>query len=314
MPRRLYLNFNNSTTITADNTSQFTVKAYSYSGTTANRIDSSAASNVYSATLPTGFGTGYPATGYQLSWNGLGNDNYIIWQVGLYNVLTGTTTTTGLNYANLNGANYQLDINPGVGLVEIDASGMCNTTAFGETVSTTPGQVAVASGDSVYTTYDTGFTASNIQYTAYTHQDLTQISSTDGGGFNYPPAIVVRATNQNRFGSVTGDTVTATLSYTGVTYVSGGTGTSNTYQGTLPSVVFNRTLTPPNNYNGVLGTPTNPGNGDFYHIFDNLPGYSNVGIHRGLWTFRLDITTNQNMSSPDASKLVSAFFINNNNS
>jgi hypothetical protein len=313
MPRRLYLNFNNSTTITADNTSQFTVKAYSYSGTTASIIDKGNSTFVYSVTPPTGLGAGYPSTGYQVSYNGLGNDNYVIWQVGLYNVLTGTTTTTGLTYANLHGANYQLDINQGVGLVEIDASGMCNTTAFGETISTVPGQVAVPSGDTVYTTYDTGFTASNIPYSAYTHTDLTQITSTDAQGFNYPPAIVVRATNENRVGSATGDTVTATLYYTGVTYGQVGSTGTTTYTGTFPPIVFNRTLTPPDKYNGVFGTPTNPGNGDFYHIFDYLPAETNVGIHRGLWTFKLVVSTGGNLSTPDASKYVSAFLINNNN-
>ena len=310
--RTLYLNFNNSTTITSDNTSKFAVKTYYYSGSSLNRLDSSNALNVYSAS-PTGANSG--VSGYQLTYGGLSNDNYITWQMGLYDTLSGTTTATGLTYTNLNGGNYQLDIDKGAGLVEIDASGMCNTTAFGEVTSTAPAQVAIVYGDTIYSQYlSSGFTGSNINYTAYTHQDLTQVSSIDQGGFNYPPAIVLRATNSNYTGAATGHTVTATLLYTGVTYVSGGTGTTTTYTGTLPPITFNRTITPLDKYNGVFGSggPTNIANSNWYYIYDYLPAETNIGIHRGLWTFRLQISVGGDSSfTADGSKSVAAFFINN---
>jgi hypothetical protein len=296
MARSIYLNFNNSTQIKSDNTSTFTVTTNYYSGSTKTLINGG--NSDYS---------NWDSTSYQIYYGGAGNDNNITYSFGLYDTFASQEQYTGLTYSTFNGANYAVNVNPGAGLIEIDASGECHTTAFGEVTSVTPGQVAVVSGDTVYSQYSpSNYTGSGLNYTAYTHQDLTQISTIDAQGNPMPPALVVRCVNTN-FDSHSGDTVTLTVQYTGVTYVSGGTSTTTTYTGQFPPVTFNRSLS--NGYNGTDGPSSNPSSQTFTKIYDFLPDQvPTIGIHRGLWTFNVSITSNNTYAS---NKYGMAFMINN---
>jgi hypothetical protein len=296
MSRDLYLNFSNNTTMTSLNTSDFSVKAHLFK--------SSAKVLVYGGN--TTFYT-YNSTGYDVNYGGVGNDNYIIWTTGLFDTWSATDTKPIAHYSDFNGVNYPITVAQGVGAIEITTSGMCTTQVWGEDTFTSPAQVAVVNGDGSFTSVASGYTGSGLNYTAYTHQDMSQVTSVDTQGYNMPPAVVIRCFNTN-FDSHSGETVTATLYYTGVTYVSGGTGSTTTYIGQFPAVSFDRNT--PNEWSNVDGSPSNPGNQHFTYIYDSLPDQTpKIGIHRGTWTFKLAVGASG--TSWTNNKYVRAYLINN---
>jgi hypothetical protein len=276
------------------NTSAFKVNLLSYNSSGKNLIYTGNTS--YSV---------WDSTGYDVIYGGAGNDNYITWTYGLYDNLYSQNYTNNLSYSNFNGQNYPVSAVNGVGAIQITTSGMCTTEVYGEVTSVIPSQVAVINGDGSFTSVASGYTGSGLNYTAYTHQDISQVSSIDSQGYFMPPAIVLRAFNTNFLNSASGDTVTATLSLTGVTYVTGGTGTTTTYTDQM-QITFDRSNS--GNFSGVDGTPSNPSNQHYTKIFDYLPNNS-IGIHRGLWTLKLSVSTS-NVSNT-ANKYVRAYFINN---
>jgi hypothetical protein len=197
--------------------------------------------------------------------------------VGLFNNQTTLSTEVATN-AQLRSNSYFKTVDCGCGLVTVAANtGPCHTSAYGEVVNVTPDQDAEA----------------------YIHHDLTQVTSINGSLAPAMPSIVLKVFNSNYPPSVaSGDTVTANLYVTGVTFVTGGTSTgeTTTYTDTI-------SLTHPG-----WGTLTAPEKNMTYTTLPNL----GVGIHRGLWRFQLEITTN-NQSSGDhlLNKYARAYFINN---
>jgi hypothetical protein len=265
MSRDLYLSFSNNTLITADNTTDFAVTAYYYSGTPIS-LENKFDSNAYQEY----------SDGYNLIFSA-STQNKVIWNIGLFDTQTTVHTEVATN-AQLRSNGYYKTVNCGCGLVQVSANtGPCHTDAYGEVVNVTPDQNAEA----------------------YIHHDLSQVTSINGSLAPALPSIVVKVFNSNYPTSVaSGDTVTANLYVTGVTYVTGGTasGETTTYTDTL-------TVTHPG-----WGTLLSP---EEKITFDFLPNQL-VGIHRGLWRFQLEITTN-NQSGGDhlLSKYARAYFINN---
>jgi hypothetical protein len=295
MSRQLYLNFSQNTAMKSANTSAFTLKTLYFSGSPINLINSN--DSTYYV---------YSSDGYDVAWNSGSTNNYIIWERGLYNQLSGTTTVTGLTYSTFNGANYPISITPGAGLLDISTTGMCTTTVYGEVTSVTPAADSVDT--SIDPTWGSYYTGSGLNYTAYTHQDLIQVSNVNNTtGAPQLPAIVIRAFNTN-FDAASGDTVTATLQVTGVTYVSGGTGTTTTYTDAM-TVTFDRQVSPPSGH-GTDGDRTSPATQHYTQIYDYLPGLG-IGLHRGTWTFKLSVSTNNSSTGHNSNKYVRAFLINN---
>jgi hypothetical protein len=307
MSRNLYLNFSNDTSIKSDNTSGFSIRA-----------DQFRSSNAQIVTTTSGMNTtildrinNSSISGYEIAYSGLNTST--TFTVGLYDTWQGSDTKPIVHYTDLNGANYQLAISPGFGLITVSTTGMCNNYAYGEATSVAPSQVAVVNGDGSFTSISTGYTGNtNLIYSAYTHHDMTQVSSVDSQGYNMPPALVVRCNNSEVFNSHTGDTVSAKIYYTGVTYVTGGTGNTTTYTGEYPIITYNRSTTDANQ--GTDGDPTLRPTAHFTKILDyvtpvELGGSTQIGIHRGLWTFQVNVTSSD--SSYISNKYVDVYFINN---
>jgi hypothetical protein len=307
MSRNLYLNFSNDTSIKSDNTSGFSIRA-----------DQFRSSNAQIVTTTSGMNTtildrinNSSISGYEIAYSGLNTST--TFTVGLYDTWQASDTKPIVHYTDLNGANYQLAISPGFGLITVSTTGMCNNYAYGEARSVAPSQVAVVNGDGSFTSISTGYTGNtNLIYSAYTHHDMTQVSSVDSQGYNMPPALVVRCNNSEVFNSHTGDTVSAKIYYTGVTYVTGGTGNTTTYTGEYPIITYNRYTTDANQ--GTDGDPTLRPTAHFTKILDyvtpvELGGSTQIGIHRGLWTFQVNVTSSD--SSYISNKYVDVYFINN---
>ena len=299
MSRDLYLNFSNDTTMTSLNTSDFSVKAHLFKSSA--KVLNYSGNTTFSS---------WDNTGYDVSYGGVGNDNYIIWTTGLFDTWSATDTKPIAHYSDFNGANYPLTVLQGVGAIEITTSGMCTTQVWGEDTFTSPSQVAVVAGDGSFTSVASGYTGSGLNYTAYTHQDMSQVTSVDTQGYNMPPAVVIRCFNTN-FDSHSGETVSATLYYTGVTYVSGGTGSTTTYTGNFPAIEFNRNAS--NQWSNVDGNPNSVANQHFTYIWDFITptelGGTSIGIHRGTWTFKLVVGASG--TSWTNNKYVRAYLINN---
>jgi hypothetical protein len=265
MSRDLYLSFSNNTLITADNTTDFAVTTSYYSGSPLS-LESKFDSNAYQE----------GSDGYNLIFSAY-TQNKVIWTMGLFDTQTTLDTVVATN-AQLRSNGYYKTVDCGCGLVTVAAnSGPCHTTAYGEVVNVTPDQNAES----------------------YIHHDLTQVTSINGSFAPALPSIVLKVFNSNYPTSIaSGDTVTADLYVTGITYVTGGTasGETTTYTDVL-------TVTHPGW--GTLSAP------EKNMTFDFLPNQL-VGIHRGLWRFQLQISTN-NLSSGDhlLNKYARAYFINN---
>lgn len=260
MSRDLYLSFSTNTLITVDNTSDFTVTEYYYDSIPNN--GASYGDSSYSEY--TNFGAGYDVH-FSAS-----TGNRIWWGFDLFNVGE-TTNTYALTSSQLRSQGQLQTVNCGCGLVEVTANGNpCNTTAYGEVVNVTPDQDAES----------------------YIHQDLTQVTTVDSNGNPVVPTLVVEAINYNYPGMAgSGHTVTATLTLTGFTYVSGGTVASTTYIDTF-------TVTHPG-----WGTLNNSVNSVTYFT---LPT-SGHGFHRGNWQFELAVSTNNTSSG---NKTARAYFKN----
>jgi hypothetical protein len=307
MPRSLYLNFSNDTTIKSDNTSGFSIRTDQFRSsnaqivTTTSGMNSTILDRINNSTI----------SGYEIAYSGLNTST--TFTVGLYDTWQGNDTKPIVNYADLNGANYQLSIIPGVGLITISTTGMCNNQAYGEVTSVSPSQVAVVNGDGSFTSISTGYTGNtNLTYSAYTHHDMTQVTSVDSQGYNMPPALVVRCNNSEVFNSHTGDTVSAKIYYTGVTYVTGGTGNTTTYTGEYSTIAYNRYTSDVNQ--GTDGDPTLRPTSHFTKILDyvlpvELGGSTQIGIHRGVWTFQVNVSSSD--STYLNNKYVDVYFINN---
>jgi hypothetical protein len=267
MSRDLYLSFSNNTLITADNTTDFTVTTYYYSGSPIS-LESKFDSNAYQEY----------SDGYNLIFSA-STQNKVIWNIGLFDAERNPSSDTVLaTNAQLRSNGFYTTVNCGCGLVKVSANtGPCHTNAYGEVVNVTPDQDAEA----------------------YIHHDLTQVTSIDNTFSPALPSIVLKVFNSNYPTSVaSGDTVTANLYVTGVTYVTGGTssGETTTYTDTI-------SLTHPG-----WGTLSAPEKNMTYTTLPNV----GVGIHRGLWRFQLEITTN-NQSGGDhlLNKYARAYFIHN---
>lgn len=275
MSRDLYLSFSTGTTLTADNTSSFMVNQYYFTGTTIaleNQFDSSVSP--------------YFTDGYDVIFSAF-TQNKAIWTIGLFdqpaysNVVQNVATN-----AQLRTNSYYVTVGCGCGLVEVVAGGdPCSTTAYGEVVNVTPDQAGEM----------------------YVHHDLTQVTSIDGTLAPALPSIVVKAFNSNYPTSpASGDTVTATLYLTGVTYVTGGTSTGETTTYTDTITVTHPGWGNTNPYTG--GTVNSP---EVSQVFLTLPS-TGVGIHRGLWRFELHVTTdNQSGGDHVSNKYARAYLINN---
>jgi hypothetical protein len=267
MSRDLYLSFSNNSLITADNTTDFNVTAYYFSGTSISledKFDSDASQ--------------YYTDGYELRFSAF-TQNKVIWNIGLFDTPNYTSSDSEIaTNAQLRSNSYYKTVNCGCGLVQVTAnSGPCHTSAYGEVVNVTPDQDAES----------------------YIHHDLTQVTSINGSFSPALPSIVVKVFNSNYPTSpASGDTVTANLYITGVTYVTGGTNSGETT--TYTDVI---TLTHP-------GWQTNP-SPEVNMTYTTLPNVG-VGIHRGMWRFQLQVSTN-NISSGDhlTGKYARAYFINN---
>jgi hypothetical protein len=267
MSRDLYLSFSNNSLITADNTTDFAVTAYYFSGTTI-ALEDKFDSNAYLEY----------SDGYNLIFSAY-TQNKVIWNIGLFDAQNNPSSDTEVaSNEQLRSNGYYKTVNCGCGLVKVTANtGPCHTSAYGEVVNVTPDQNAEA----------------------YIHHDITQVTSLNALFSPALPSIVLKVFNSNYPTSVaSGDTVTATLYVTGVTYVTGGTsiGETTTYTDTI-------SLTHPG-----WGTLSAPEKNMTYDILPNV----GVGIHRGMWRFQLQISTN-NQSSGDhlLNKYAKAYFINN---
>ncbi len=219
--------------------------------------------------------TQYATDGYELVYSD-NSQNRVIWEIGLFDTQTTQSTEVATN-AQLRSNSYFRTVECGCGLVTVDSNtGPCNTSAYGRVVDVTPDQ----DGE------------------PHIHNDLTQVTSINGASSPALPTIMLKVFNSNYFGQVgSGDTVTATLFVTGVTFVTGGTSPSET-----TTYTDSFTLTHP----GWQTTPAPEVN----FTYSTLPT-SGHGIHRGLWRFQLQISTNNNTFGHTLNKYARAYFINN---
>lgn len=219
----------------------------------------------------------YYTDGYELIFSA-STQNKVIWTIGLFDkdAYSNLVQTPAFN-SELRSNSFFVTVGCGCGLVDVVAQGNpCSTHAYGEVVNVTPDQDAEA----------------------YVHHDLTQVTSVDGTGAPALPSVVLKVFNSNYPMTVaSGDTVTATLSVTGVTYVTGGTssGETTTYTETI-------TLTHP-------GWATNP-SPEKNFTYNIMPS-NQVGWHRGLWRFQLQVSTNNQSPGHELNKYARAYFINN---